>query len=218
MTAILNLDTLHLAAGAHDDRYEGVCLLEAVAWFAGREHTDAPPCVSPVLQDYGTRLNDLLDGDHRQQLKQFIPRLVGTADDGKDDTRRWLTVDWLIRVYAPALLGLVPALAADAATLTAIPPVNSPAALASVSDLLAGIARRARDACDAVDVDWDARGAAAVIGIPAKKAVTYPAWDASHAGTDAAGVAGYTAVQPTLDILRTSAVDLFDRLITGDPA
>jgi hypothetical protein len=44
----LNLETLTLAHGAHDRREQGVCLMEAVAWWAGKEHTDHPPCVSPV--------------------------------------------------------------------------------------------------------------------------------------------------------------------------
>jgi hypothetical protein len=31
----------------------------------------------------------------------MIPHLVGTADDGLDQHRSYLAMDWLIRVYTP---------------------------------------------------------------------------------------------------------------------
>ena len=86
-TPTLNLDELHLAEGKHDSRADGVCLLEAVAWYASEDHSDAPVCVSPVLRIYGTRLNDVLPDGRRQELKPLIPVLVGTAGDGLDETR-----------------------------------------------------------------------------------------------------------------------------------
>src|SRR5260221_9786346 len=82
----INLETLTLAKGGHENRDAGLCLLEAVAWFAGRPHSDKPPCVSPVLGAYGRSLNDVLPDIPRQELKQFIPRLPGTAGDGENKT------------------------------------------------------------------------------------------------------------------------------------
>ena len=93
----IDLDTLHLASGGHQNRDDGVCLMEAVAWWAGKTHTDHPPCVSPVLGGYGRSLNDVLDDGKRQLLKPYIPQLPGTAGDGRDETRGYIALDWLIR-------------------------------------------------------------------------------------------------------------------------
>src|SRR5216683_2245676 len=116
MTATIDLDTLTLAHGSHNDRSNGLCLMEAVAWFAGKPHSDKPPCVSSALGAYGRNLNDLLPETPRQQLKQFIPLLPGTAGDGKDETRGYIALDWLIRTYTPAFLDLA-GLSAEAAAL-----------------------------------------------------------------------------------------------------
>lgn len=117
MTApTLNLDTLHLDKGAHDSRETGVCIMEAVAWYAGRDHSDAPPCVSPALRTFGTNLNDVLPDDRRQLLRPLIPVLVGTAGDGLDEARSYMALDWLIRTYTPAWLDLA-GLTAEATAL-----------------------------------------------------------------------------------------------------
>src|SRR5260370_33756470 len=83
----IDLDTLILARGAHKDRDDGLCLLEAVAWFAGRSHSDQPPCVSPALGAYGRTLNDVLPDIPRQELKQSIPQLPGPAGRGQKQPR-----------------------------------------------------------------------------------------------------------------------------------
>lgn len=66
------IDTLELAHGKHRNRDDGVCLLEAVAWYAGEEHTDHPKCVSPYLGELGRALNDRLAPEDRQRLKAYI--------------------------------------------------------------------------------------------------------------------------------------------------
>src|SRR5258708_1432554 len=115
-TMTIDLETLTLAKGAHENRDDGLCLMEAVAWFAGRPHSDKPPCVSPVLGTYGRALNDVLPDIPRQELRQFIPQLPGTAGDGKDETRGYIALDWLIRTWTPAWLDLA-GLTAEAAAL-----------------------------------------------------------------------------------------------------
>jgi len=129
MTAI-DLDHLTLAKGAHDDREQGVCLLEAVAWFAGQDHTDHPPCVSPILAAFGRSLNDVLPDAKRQELVPLIPLLPGTAGDGHDETRGYLALDWLVRTYLPAWLDL-PGLGAEAAVLRGLPQITGLAAARS---------------------------------------------------------------------------------------
>ncbi|MGH9005930.1 MAG: hypothetical protein ACRDYV_22620, partial [Acidimicrobiia bacterium] len=106
MTHHLDLDTLILTKGNHSTRDDGVCLLEAVAWWAEEAHTDAPTCVSPVLTTFGTRLNDVLGGGKRQTLKPLVRLLPGTAGDGLDEARSYMALDWLVRTYTPAWLDL----------------------------------------------------------------------------------------------------------------
>src|SRR5258707_8325091 len=102
MTGTIDLKTLTLAKGGHENRGDGLCLMEAVAWFAGKPHSDRPPCVSPVLGAYGRTLNDALPDIPRQELKQFIPQLPGTAGDGKKETPGHIALDRLIRTLTPA--------------------------------------------------------------------------------------------------------------------
>ena len=44
----IDLDGIVLDKGAHDTREDGVCVMEAVAWYAGEDHSDAPACVSAL--------------------------------------------------------------------------------------------------------------------------------------------------------------------------
>ena len=102
----LNLDTLTLLKGAHDDAEEGMCLLEAVSYVAGEPFSDNPECTSPVLSAFGRALNDVLPDDKRQALRDYIPSMIGTAGDGLDEARSYLALDWLIRTHMPAFLAL----------------------------------------------------------------------------------------------------------------
>ncbi len=108
MTATIPpLEEIVLKRGNHARRgKQSVCLLEAVSWFAGKPHSDAPPCVSPVLRSYGMRLNDRLGDEDRQLLKPFIPRMIGTAGDGLDGKRQHLVEQALYGTWLPQWLRL----------------------------------------------------------------------------------------------------------------
>ena len=121
----LDLDALHLEHGSHQDPDSGLCLLEAVSLFAGEKHTDHPKCVSPLLANVGIRLNDRATDAQRQDLKRFIPLVVGTAEDGKDDARRWLAVDRSVRFLLPKYLDKLDR-HEQAATLRALPRIIDP--------------------------------------------------------------------------------------------
>jgi len=131
------LDELVLSRGSHNNLAEGVCLLEACAWVAGEPWSDRPRCVSPVLAVLGQSLNDAFPHEPRQHLKRFIPRLLNTAGDGQDRARGFLALDWLLQVYAPAWLRLVPELEEDADRLAGLYPL----ATAEDAVLAAGIAQ-----------------------------------------------------------------------------
>ena len=126
MTNHLDLDAVVLSKGEHETREDGVCLLEAAAWWAGQEHTDHPPCVSPVLAAFGRAWNDDLPDDRRHILKPFIPLLPGTAGDGHDLARSYLALDWLVREHVPTFLALAPVLARHAEALRALAPLRDP--------------------------------------------------------------------------------------------
>ena len=97
------------------------CLFEWFNWLIRQRNTDAcPPGVSPVLHTFGMRLNDALPDGKRQELIFALPNgtspLAGTADDGLDEARSYMALDWLIRTYTPAWLDLA-GLTAEAAGL-----------------------------------------------------------------------------------------------------
>ena len=107
MTArTLDLDSLTLKSGAHDNIADGACLLEVASYLAGERWTDHPKCVSPVLGAYGRRLNDGLPDDPRQQLKAFLPAMLNTAGDGLDGARAEMARKTLMGAWLPAWLRL----------------------------------------------------------------------------------------------------------------
>lgn len=123
---LAQLDTIDLHNGSHPSFEKGHCAMEVVAWLADLGHTDAPACASEVLTRATIRLNDRWDHQQRQALKPLLPRMVGTAGDGKDDARvaiaqRMLCTDllgpWLrlagMDVRADALSSLVAATPED---------------------------------------------------------------------------------------------------------
>ncbi|MBM3463725.1 MAG: hypothetical protein FJX76_16625 [Armatimonadetes bacterium] len=121
----LDLATLHLSAGTHNSIEEGACLLEAVSHVAGEPWSANPKCVSDVLTIFGTSLNDALGDALRQQLRFYIPRLIGTRTTAADEKKRsWLARDSLFRVITPAWLELAGP-TAEAAALRALPELTT---------------------------------------------------------------------------------------------
>jgi hypothetical protein len=236
MTHHLELDTIILSEGGHSSREQGVCLLEAVAWWAEEDHSDQPECVSPILGMYGRSLNDVLPDGKRQRLRVYIPQLPGTAGDGLDERRGYIALDWLVRTYLPAWLRLVPALIADADLLARHRPIETLEDAAAVGEIVrdaeshtltardaagaaAGYAASAAARDAAGDAAWTAAGAAArdaagaAAGFAARDAAGDAAWAAAgFAARDAAG----DALKPTVEQLQDSAITLFGELIRAD--
>src|SRR3954470_6189160 len=104
-TAAFDLEKLDLKKGAHAQRDAGVCLMEAVAWFANEPHSDRPQCACPVLTSFGISLNDRFSAEERQLLKPLIPKLVGTRSTPEIQTKRaYFLADKSIRVFTPMAL------------------------------------------------------------------------------------------------------------------
>jgi hypothetical protein len=217
---VTSTGTITLAKGAHSAKQEcddpERCLFEWYNWLTRHQHTDSrPPGVSPVLHQYGMSLNDILPDDRRQELTRFLPngndRLAGTEGDGKDETRGYIALDWLIRTYTPAWLDLA-GLTAEA---TALRDLRRIADLVTAKD--AGpVVRQASSKAAAA---WDAAGAAAgsAAWAAAGSAAGSAAWVAARAAARAAaGAAARDKLAPTVAELQTSAIALYDQLITGE--
>ena len=229
------LDTITLAEGAHDDFESGHCAMEVVAWLAGLGHTDCPECASPVLRDFTINLNDQWGHEQRQKLIPLLPRMVGTAGDGQDEARSYLALDWLIRTFTPAWLDLA-GLTTEATELRSLRRIVDMATAESAGPVVLSVRARAAAAGDAAwaaargaargaagAAAWAAAGDAArdaardAAGAAAWGAAWDAAWDAAGAAArDAAGDAARDVLQPTIEALQASALDLLDRMI--DPS
>jgi hypothetical protein len=209
------LDTIYVDSGSHASWDDGACAMEVVAWLAGEGMTDAPACASPILGAFVRSLNDKWDDATRQRLVPFLPRMVGTAADEKDETRSYMALDWLIREYAPAWLDLA-GLAAEAAELRSLRRIVDQVAARDAGPVVLGTKEKAVAAWDAAR---DVRDAARAATWAAAWAA---AWDAAlDAARDAATWtaaedAAWDALRPTVEALQTSGLDLLDRMIVGE--
>ena len=120
----INLDDVVLERGAHESPERGFCAMELAAYIGREPHSDSPECVSPILGSFIRSFNDILCDTDRQKLKPFVLLIVGTADDGADDRRFWLCIDWLIRIYTPTWLDLAK-LDRSANALRALPEITN---------------------------------------------------------------------------------------------
>src|SRR4051812_26804584 len=77
-----------LKHGSHRSPDDGMCLMEAVAYFAGELHSDSPQCACPVLTSHGIRLNDRFSDEERQLLAPLIPKLLNTRSTRDVEQRR----------------------------------------------------------------------------------------------------------------------------------
>lgn len=108
-TKKISLKSLNLKSGAHKTPEDGMCVMEAVSYFAGEPHSDKPVCACPVLTSFMITLNDKMSDSERVILKPYIKKLIGTRD-GNSQKR----LNLLVRASAAVF-------AADALRLTNIP-------------------------------------------------------------------------------------------------
>ena len=216
-----------LSKGAHpapSGDAETACVMEAVAYAAGEKWSDHPQCACPVIAAFLRNWNDALpdDATRTRLLGPLVPRLVGSRSTPEVESRRsWMALDWLARVQAPAWLDLAgledhSALCRElgelhdaASARLAMGPLQSAWAAAGAA---AGAAARAaawaaaRDAAGAAA--WDA----------AQDAAGDAAQDAAGAAARvAAGVAAGDRLQPTVETMQQSALELVDRMLAVTP-
>jgi hypothetical protein len=199
-----------LASGGHDNEQNAFCVMEAVAYVAGEPWSDSPQCASPVIAAFLRSWNDSLGDEPRNRLlKPLIPLLVGTkASDEVEEKRSYMALDWLIRVFTPKWLELVPSLHEHAKALRDLEGIADIAGAAAAGGKVraawdaardaAGDAARAAAWAAARDAAWDAaRDAAwAAARDAAWAAARDAAWDAAwDAARDAAWAAARDAAR-----------------------
>jgi hypothetical protein len=166
--------------------------MEVAAWFAGKEHSDSPPCVCPVIGAFLRSWNDSLPDDETRTrlLLPLVKKIVGTKADAKIEfARAMLCVDWFIRECAPTWIEMLPTLKHHADTLRAAKPIQNYKDL----DLVLSPLRAAEKDASAA---WSAAESAA-----------------ESAARSAARSAAWSALKPTTEWLQVSAVALVERMV-----
>ena len=197
-------DSLELKQGAHLDRDKGMCVMEAVAYLAGREHSDHPPCVCPVIGTFLRNWNDNLPDDETRTrlLKPLVPLVIGTKSTPEVEERRsYMALDWFVREHVPAWFDLTPRLKPSGDALRALDEINTLAAAKKAGPVVTAAGDAAGDA---------ARDAARAAARDAARAAARDA--ARAAAGDAAWDAAWDALQPTTERLQASAVELVKRM------
>ena len=141
---------LSLSSGNHDDFDKGMCVMEAAAYVAGEPWSDHPQCACPVITSFMIAWNDSLpsNAERDRLLKPLIPDIIDTrSTPAVEEKRSYLALDWLIRVFSPKWLDLVPSLAVHAKALRD---------LNEITDIAGAIA-----AGKVSDAAWAAAGVAA---------------------------------------------------------
>src|SRR5947208_12294323 len=73
--------------------------------------------VSPILALFLRKWNENAEGEFRQKLARHFRNLDGTADDGQDEVRGRMVLDWLVYIYAGMWRGCPGLMDADWKTL-----------------------------------------------------------------------------------------------------
>jgi len=233
---LAQLDRIDLDSGSHHNFDNGHCAMEVVAWLAGLGHTDAPDCASKVLRAFTLSINDEWPKEKRQELKPFLPRMVGTGDDGKDEQRSYIALDWLIRTFTPAWLDLA-GLTEEAQELRDLRRIVDMVAAEAAGPVVRKAEQKASAAWSAArSAAWSAAGSAAesaaesaagsaawsAAGSAAWSAAGSAAWSAAGSAAEsaaesaawsAAGSAAAQVLKPTVDLLQASALELLDAMI-----
>jgi hypothetical protein len=197
-----------LGYGTHATPEDGRCAMEWVSYLAGEPHSDDPGCVSPVLRAFCMTLNDSLEDAPRQRLRPYLARTIGTSEDGLDEARSWLAMDWLIRTYTPAWLALA-GLTDSSQRLAWLGPVTDCATLEPALGALSAARRDARAA-------WaQARGGA--------RATAWAPWSAGRAAAREAawrsvGAAAWAAARLGVGDLAGDRARALVREVAGDAA
>jgi hypothetical protein len=187
--------SFEFGSGSHPTRDEGMCVMEAVAYVAGEGHTDRPECACPVLTAFLISWNDSLpsDGERQRLLSSFVFRLPGTrATKEIEEKRGMVALEWMIKVFTPAVLELTPSLVGYAKALRSLKVREE-----NEAEVLSALSAAESAAESAA---WSAALSAALSA-------------AESAAESAALSAAAKFMEPTVKKLQKSAQRLLDRMI-----
>lgn len=140
---------LTLYSGGHRPDEGRMCVMEAVAWVAGEQHSDTPTCTNPVVANFARTLNDRISDDalRTRLLTPLIPDLLGHPASNPEIDRilAFKSADYAVRQVAPRALESAK-LPDEAAKLRALAPVTDQAAADAARDAARAAARAAADA------------------------------------------------------------------------
>ena len=178
------MEALNLTHGQHKSPEDGMCLMEAVAYLGGEEHSDQPECACPVISAFGRSLNDRMgvgvEGD-ALRAKYLVPlaeKLVGSLSTlGVEQKRAFFFADRAVRLFAPLALESA-GLKEEAARLRALNEIVDE----KTAQDAAHAADNAADAADAASASaWVAArvrgGTAHAAGCAADAAAQAEAWE-----------------------------------------
>ena len=223
MTPVVRLlsDDVVLKAGSHASPEQGLCVMEAVAFVAGRSHTDHPPCACPVVSAFLRTWNDALPDDEARTrlLKPLVPKLIDSkSTSAVEEYRALLACDWLIRFYAPVWLDLLPQCASHAKALRELSPVMDAVSAQKASQVTSAADSAAWSEARLAAWSAAARSAASAADSAAWSAADSAAWSAADSAASAAArLAAESALEPTRDRVQLLALDLIDRMLAVTP-
>jgi hypothetical protein len=75
-----------LSRGRHRNPRKGACFMEMASYLAGERWSDHPKCTHPLVATVARLVNDNTSDDHRSDLAELIPSVIGlkTADPRAD--------------------------------------------------------------------------------------------------------------------------------------
>jgi hypothetical protein len=97
--------TFKFGRGNHSTRGQGMCVMEAVAYLAGEDHSDHPECASPMLSRLAIYINDCASGGIRDGLLSDLPwRMIGTKNEEAEAGRRQAVLELVLHEFLPKLM------------------------------------------------------------------------------------------------------------------
>jgi hypothetical protein len=91
----VNLDSVRLDPGAHRSPRDGVCLMELASLMAEEKFSDRPRCACVVIAAFLRDWNDRSGYAHRQRLRPYARRVIGSrASRGVTHRRRDVCLIW----------------------------------------------------------------------------------------------------------------------------
>jgi hypothetical protein len=82
---------------------DGLSVMEATAFLAGEKHGDHPDCTCPVIAAYVSRIADWASDEQRQQLRAFLPRLIGSRSAEHTAPRAKYLTYQAVTVFLPMM-------------------------------------------------------------------------------------------------------------------